>query len=440
MSVASVSLSRVAGPMRRALASDFLRHGALVFGASMAANVLNYLFNFAISRRVGVEGFATLSSLVSGLLIIAIPGAILNLVIVKYAADYHSTGDSPRLWRLSQVLLKATSAIAVAMFCIGWLLRGPFTNFLHVANDSTITLTLAIMAVTFVTPSVRGILQGEQDFVRYSISTTAEVLLKAVLGVGMVYAGFGVLGAMEGWFCGSAFALAYTIWAVRKHRVPGTQHIRLSLDLRHAAKTTASIACATATMMLLSFLDVILVKHYYDAHQAGLYAAVNLTGKAVLFLVGFVPLVLLPKAVAAARQGRSPVPLLIQAAAVSGIMSAAALSIVGFMPVRVVGILAGHAFLSAAPYVLQYDFAMALLAGLSLVVNYKIALHRFDFLAPLAVILIGEIGAIALVHRSLWDVVHILIACNAVAILACSYRIGAKPQTMGPLETVVAPL
>ncbi len=93
--------ARVARPITKAIRSDFIRHSALVFGASMAGNICNYLFNFALSRRLGVEGFATLSSLVSFLMIISIPVSVLSLIIVKYTAAYHATGDAQRVRRLS---------------------------------------------------------------------------------------------------------------------------------------------------------------------------------------------------------------------------------------------------------------------------------------------------------------------------------------------------
>ncbi|MGH7756347.1 MAG: hypothetical protein ACREM8_08700, partial [Vulcanimicrobiaceae bacterium] len=43
---------------REFLRSEFVRHGSVVFAASTATNIFNYLFSFAISRHVGVVGFA----------------------------------------------------------------------------------------------------------------------------------------------------------------------------------------------------------------------------------------------------------------------------------------------------------------------------------------------------------------------------------------------
>jgi O-antigen/teichoic acid export membrane protein len=411
---------RFSRPLRQALQSDFLRHSALVFGASMAVNVLNYAFNFVLSRNLGVEGFAALSSLVSFVMIFSIPASILTLVIVKYSATFHAAGDQPRIRRLSYVLLKGTSVVAVCAFVLAILLRSEIAAFLRIPNDAAIPLCIGILAFTFITPSVRAILQGEQDFVRYSISSVLEVFLKVFIAIAFVYAGFGVPGALWGWLIGTFCALAYTVWAVlRKHGSPANPHLRLQLDLRRLMRTTAGIGLASGFLIVMSFMDVLLVKHYFDAHQAGLYAAVNLTGKVVLFLAGFVPAVLLPKAVAKSERGENSTPLLLQAVALTVLMSGAALMLFGALPQYAVRILAGRDFIAASPYVLQYDGAMCLLAIVTLLVNFKIGVHRFKFLYGLGVVLMCEISAIVLFHRTLWDVIHVLLIGNAIAVFAC---------------------
>lgn len=424
MTVSALDLrARVARPIRKAIGSDFVRHSALVFGATMAVNICNYLFNFALSRRLGIEGFATLSALVSFLMILSIPMTILSLMIVKYSGAYNAGGDTQRIRRLSQVLLKWTSVGGVGLFAVGALLRNEIAEFLHIQDDAAILLCLAVLAVGVVTPSVRSVLQGEQDFKRFCASMLLEVLIKVPLAVALVYAGFGVAGAMTGWIAGTACALVYTVWAVlRKHGPQTRTDVPLGIDWSELLRTTAGVGLATGFLTFISFMDVLLVKHYFDAHEAGLYAAVNLTGKVVLFVVAFVPAVVLPKAVAKKASGDNPIPLLLQALAVTVLISGAVLSLFGSFPDEVLRALVGRDFLSAAPLVLQYDGAICLLAILTLVVNFRIGVHRFEFLYPLGAVLIGEVMAISLFHRSLFDVVHILLAGNAIAAGACCYR------------------
>lgn len=419
MATAIDSVYRITRPVHRALQNDFLRHGALVFGASMTTNVLNYLFNFAIAHRLGVEGFAELSSLVSGVMILSIPSTILTLIVVKYAATFHAAGDGARIRRLSDVVLKWCGVAAAAVVTLGVAFHAAIADFLKVPSDGAIPLAILVIALGFVTPTLRGVLQGEQDFVRYSLSLVLESFLKVSFAIALVYAGLHVQGALLGWVIATTFAICYTVWAVlRKHGSQPTK-VRLNLDLRRLAMTTVGVALATGFLTTMSFIDVLLVKHFFDAKEAGLYAAVNLSGKIVLFLVSFVPAIVLPKAVAKVERGESALHLLVKAGLLTVLLSGGTLAFFGMLPSLILRVVAGHAFVSASPYVFQYDAAMALLALLTLIVNYKIGIHRFEFLYGLGAVVLMEIGAISLWHSSIWDVVHVLLIGNAAAVLTC---------------------
>ncbi len=330
-------------------------------------------------------------------------------------------------------MLRWTGFGGAVLFAIGALLRGQIAAFLRIDDQAAILLCLAIIAISVVTPSVRSVLQGEQDFARFSTSSILEVFVKLVCAVALVYAGFGVNGAMAGWIVGTCCALTYTIWAVlRKHGAQPRGAVSLGLDLGRLVRTTAGVGLATGFLTFISFMDVLLVKHFFDAHQAGLYAAVNLTGKVVLFVAGFVPMVVLPKAAARKSSGESAVPLLLQALTMTVLISGAVLVLFGSYPSMVLRVLAGRAFISGAPLVLQYDAAMCMLAIVTLLVNYRIGIHRFEFLYALGAVLVCEVGAIALFHRSLWDVVHVLLAGNAVAIITCAFGVFGREERPAP--------
>ena len=49
---------------------------------------MNYLFNFAVSRRLGVENYAPLALLGGGLMILSLTATVVNLIVVKYAAKF----------------------------------------------------------------------------------------------------------------------------------------------------------------------------------------------------------------------------------------------------------------------------------------------------------------------------------------------------------------
>ena len=410
--------------LRGLVASDFVRHGLLVFTASMLVNVLGYAFHAAISRHIGVEQYGVLSALNAAIMISTVVGVMVTTVVVKYAAEFRALDDRARLAALARKLSIYGSLAAACVMLVGVSIAAPVGAYLHIANVTAVALTMTVIGFSVVTPGLRAVFQGTEDFTRYAISVVIESTVKAIFGIGLVYAGYGVIGAFGGWAFGSFIAFVYTIVALgRRFRlVAGAS---LYIDFRRLAATTANVAVATLMLTSISYADVIVVKHFADPTEAGLYGAISLSGKILLFLVGFVPTVLLPKATRKALGGASPVGVFLQALGLSIVMSGAGLVVYYFYPALVVTKLAGAAFAPAAPYLFGYGFAMVLLAGLNVVVMYKIGIHRFDFVAPLALCAVGEIVGISLHHNSLWDVISVVIAGNGLALVTAAYRVTA---------------
>jgi O-antigen/teichoic acid export membrane protein len=147
-----------------------------------------------------------------------------------------------------------------------------------------------------------------------------------------------------------------------------------------------------------------------------------------------VPTVLLPKASRRALAGESPSGILAAAMALVLLFSGIGLAGYYVFPGFVITTLAGASFAPAAPYVFSYGIAMVLLAALSTVATYKIGIHRYDFVWPLGICTILELGGIAFYHASLSQIVGVLIAGNAAALLTSVYRINAPLRTVGAAQ------
>jgi O-antigen/teichoic acid export membrane protein len=233
----------------------------------------------------------------------------------------------------------------------------------------------------------------------------------------------GVSGALLGQALAMAIALGYTWYALHRHM--GHTRGPLHVDVRRLLQTTAGIGGAMLGLCMLGSLDLLLVKHYFTPYDAGLYSAVSLVGKVLLFAIGFVPTVVLPKATARAARGESPVNVLVQAGLAIAVLCACGLALLQLAPTFVVRVMSGAAFLAAAPYVFPYGVAMAMLGAVTVVVNYKIGLHRFDFLAPLLAVAVCEVVAIALFHATLTDVVRVVLVGHTLALGTSLYRVTA---------------
>ena len=114
-----------------------------------------------------------------------------------------------------------------------------------------------------------------------------------------------------------------------------------------------------------------------------------------------------------------------QALVAIAVLAGGGLAFYALFPRLVVTTLAGEAFAPAASFVFSYGIATTLLATLNTVALYKLAVHRFDFIAPLAVVALGELIAIVVRHDTPQQVIAVLIAGNAIGLVASLYRIDA---------------
>ena len=425
----------VVARLRGFVRSDFARHSLIVFAATMLVNALGYAFHFAISRHIGVVQYGVLSALNAGFMISFTFSTILSTVVVKYAAEYHVQVDAAlKLNAFVRRLAIFSATVSAAVVLAGLLSVRFIASFLHVGDLRAVGLVVLIVGLSFAGGPLRAVFQGIEDFSTFAWLTSLESVVKAFAGIALVYLGYGVTGAFAGWTLGSVLSLAMTAFVLLgRYHGRGTQ--ALQLDVRRLAHTMASVSAATVLLAVIGYADVLLVKHYADPTTAGLYGALSLSGKILLFFVWFVPIIVLPKASRLALAGRSPLPVFVQALSVTAAISVAGLLAYGFFPGAIVTTLAGASFASAAPYVFPYGIAMVLLAALNVVVMYKIGIHRFDFVVPLAVVAAGEVAAISLHHRTLASVIAVLIVGNAVALAASLFRvnvfvrIGAVAQT-----------
>lgn len=182
--------------------------------------------------------------------------------------------------------------------------------------------------------------------------------------------------------------------------------------------------------------DVVLVKHFFDPHAAGLYAAASLGGKILLYLVGFISTVLLPQAADRHARGAQTREVLAASLVMFAVVALFGLAVFHYFGIDVLHALVGRAFDAAAPLLVAYGSAMVLLALTNALTYYGIATHRLAFTAPLLICTFGTLGAIGVFHPSLGTVVEIMVVGNAVAALAVAVSLALQRNTSGRRSTV----
>jgi O-antigen/teichoic acid export membrane protein len=423
--------------LRRAAASEVGRHGLLVFGGVLAANVFSYLFYMLIGRRAGILVYGEVTSLISAVLVLGAPANVLQLIAARVSADLHASGDTVGLRRLAAAIARWTATAGVVSVAAVWLFQDPIARFFNLDTSLPAVWAAVGLPLYWLAYAQRGVLQGVHRFGDLSASLALEAVTKVVLGVWLVGT-FGASGALAGFAVGLGVGALYNF--VRFRMAFGSGGTSLPYDRSTLVRVVRGVGLGQLTLTVLTFYDVQLVKHAFDPRSAGLYAAAALVGRVILAATAFIPTIILPKAAARVHAGRSPLPLLFAGVGLAATCIAVALAAGVAAPRLVVTAVAGGAFADAGYIVPTYAFAFGALSLATVVASYNFALHRYDFVAPMCAVAIAEMLTLALWHPSLAAVVGVLAVGHACVFAATLYRVtSAAPRfTADPAVDVLA--
>lgn len=413
--------------------SAMLKQSLLVFCASMVLNICGFIAHAVASRQLGVTVYGGLYALINAALIAALPAAFVAPVVAQLGAEFRALHDDGHLRGLTDSVAAGFAKLAVVYLIIAALGAAPFARFLHVPAWSVPFVGL-LAGVTLFVAALRAIAQGTQDFLGYAVSNSVEGIAK-VCGIGLLIAvGLRLGGGIVGFLFGPLCALIYLGLRLRRRYASAQAH-RVRYDWRRILNAGAGAAASTIALTLMGSADVVLVKHFFDAHSAGLYAAASLGGKMLLYLVGFVPTVLLPQAADRHARGAQTREVLIASLLMFSLVALCGLSIFRFFGTEVLHALVGHAFDAASPLLVTYGLAMVMLALTNALTYYGIATHRLAFTVPLFICTFGTLGAVATIHPSLATVVEIMVVGNFAAAIAVAIALILQRNTAGRRST-----
>ncbi|MGB6985179.1 MAG: hypothetical protein WBD74_04285 [Candidatus Aquilonibacter sp.] len=397
---------------------------ALVFGATLVLSIGGFLFHAIASRRLGVDDYGSLYALISLYTIVGLPVSVFAPVVTKYSAEFGALHDDAHLRGLIGFIMRVFVIVGAIYIIACFGLAMPLAGFFHLASWQ-VPIVGVMAAAGILSATMRSIGQGIHEYAAYAWSLMGEGVVKVAALAFFVVVGLTTFRASAAFLCGivaGAALIAMPLIGRYRRIEPAAVH----LDWNRIFATTAGATALTLTTAAMGFGDVLIVKHYFLANQAGLYSVASLCGKILLYFVGFIPAILIPQATH--RHARGEQTRKILWAAVAFIFVVAALGVISFKVggVFVLHVLAGNAFDAALPLLPTYAVAMGALAMTNSLGSYGISTHRLGFVAPLMLATVGTLLVIALVHPTLAAVASELAVGNIVMVLSVVAALGIQ--------------
>jgi O-antigen/teichoic acid export membrane protein len=398
--------------------------GSLVMLVSMLlVNGFNFAYNMVMARVLGPSAFGHINAAVTILLLASCISLAFQLVCAKFVARNVTAGGKAAV--IHSLLGKswiASLALAVLLFAG----QKPFAAYLNLPSPWILGV-LALGIAAYAPLGVkRGAMQGVCSFHRLGGNFVAEALTRFVVGVGLVIAGYGVLGAVGA--ISAAVIVAYFV-----PRLPG------ELRVHPEAGEPASFAEALQAIIffigqvVINNIDILLVKHFFPAEPAGVYAAIAQVGRLLYFVCWFgIVNAMFPVAAASREEQRKSDALGLPMLMVFGISAAFVLGAALF-PRFIMGLLFGSKFGDTGSLLALYTLATGLYSLAVVVIAYEMS-RRIANTGWLQLVVSGAlILVIGVFHQSLLQVIMVRIVLMVVMLVLVCFPF-LRRQTEAPLE------
>jgi glycosyltransferase involved in cell wall biosynthesis/O-antigen/teichoic acid export membrane protein len=407
-------LDRARAPRLRSALRSLGRRPAGVAAATLTGNVLSLALTMVLARALGAGGYGALAALTSAFLILAVPGAAVQLAAAREAAAGRLSRVPPR-WEALALALAAVAAATAA------LLREPLAALAGVDEPWAAAIVPPALFLWLALSLRRGVLQGLGEHRAVAGSLLLEGGMRLAAATALVLAGAGVAGALLGVTVGMLAAIAALGVAGRG----ATGEAAASPRLRGSVVGVAALIL----LALVQHVDVIVAQHRLEAAEASAYAAAAVVAKVVAWAAVGLALALLPELSRHARRGPEDARRLARTLALVaavGVPFTLLCAVAGEPLLRVVF---GPELDGASDALPWLAAAMTLFACASVAVQHSLALGRRTLLPIVAVVALAEPLLLRSIGRAADDLAVALVLVQlGLAVVAVLFAARAAPR------------
>ncbi|MEI6499062.1 MAG: oligosaccharide flippase family protein [bacterium] len=410
-----------------------LSSSIIIFAGTTVGSIFSYLFNMLMGRQLGPTLYGELTALMSFLAIASVAGGAILTIVMRYAGETYAVRHYQALKKLFLVFSKYVLTFALILFAISLAFLHPITNFLSIDNVLPVIIGLTSIVFSFIILVNKGILQGTQQFVALSAIGLIEMVLRLCIGLLLVRLGYQLTGAVGGIVLATMIAYFLSFWPLKRLfgvKTDDQSHEDFVFDKKEIIKYSLPATLTTLILSVALNADVIIVKHFFPADAAGMYAAISTIAKIILYITAPVISVMFPMISESKAKGESHYKLFFFSLALTFIGGLLVLAIYFIAPAFVIKTLYGSAYISFASYLPEVGAMFLFYTLINLICNYYLAIRKFTFIYYCSIILIIQIVVTFLFHDSLLDVIKIFLGGQATLffVLLATYLFERKDR------------
>lgn len=395
---------RERGAVSRVLSGSIV----MLVGSVLVASI-NFGFNVSMARLLGPALFAQVAAVVTLLMLASAVSLSFQMVCAKFVARNQSMFGKLAVFR---GLRKRAWIVGIAIAVGLTLAQKPVATYLRMPNSWV--LAVFALGMAFYTPLgvKRGNMQGLCEFGALSRNYIFEAGSKLACAILLVELGYSVMGAVGAI---SASILAAVLIPSPKAQPDAGSTAVIPASFREGIQAIVFFV----GQVVINNIDIILVKHFFAAEQAGLYAAVALVGRVLYFAAWSIVSAMFPIS-AAAKDDENKVHVLVVPFLIVLLMSITFVVVLALFPGFIIHLVVGEGFHYAAPFLSLYAAATGLYALSVVLMTYEMS-RKIANTGWVQLIFSGAlILLIYMLHSSLRQVIVVQIVLMVLMLLVVS--------------------
>ncbi|WP_054852578.1 oligosaccharide flippase family protein [Olleya sp. ITB9] len=383
----------------------------------LAVNGGNYLYNLILGRVLGPAQFADAAVLITFLLVLSFVAMTFQLVTAKFSVIF----ENETFANFVAKIYKHATIVGLGFGALIIIFAKQLQIVFNTSSSSMFTIFGIGIPLYFLMSVNRGVFQGKKEFKFLSITYQAEMLSRLVITLGLIF----LFNMQSSVVIAIGILISFGFGLIPfKFKNIKFKNI-LAIDATQS-KQVRSFFIITAfyelTQIIINNSDILLVKHYFDSYDAGLYASLALIGRIVYFIAWMFVMLLLPTVVQLKKEGKATAPILFKY--VGYIAGIATVIVIGcaLFPKTAITILFGDSYLAMAPLLWKYALATGLFAISNIFAYYYLSLDRYIPVVISGVFGMLQMGLVIFFHDSLEQVVHMqIIAMSLLLVIQISF-------------------
>lgn len=394
----------------------FAGSAVMIFGSNLA-NFFAYLYHFVVGRLLSEAAYGEVGAILSVLGLLSITMSFLGLVIVKFVASAKEKEVIGVYNWFSHFVTKAGIVLSILIFLASPLIA----NFLHIQLIKIVFIS-PIFLFSLYNFLYKSFLQGLLQFDKVVVSTNVELIIRLGIGVLLIIVGMAVLGAVVGIFAGTVINYFLLRFYLRGHR-SGKIEVNFSKHKEVFVYALPIFVSAFFSYAIIS-MDVILVKHFFEAETAGLYTVLSTLGKIAYFASAPVSVVMFPIISKRISQKESYKPVFRLSMLMTLGIVVSVLVVYLLAPNIAIGVLYGAGrYLAGYKLLFWFGVFISLYTLSSQIISYYLSLEITNVVVVIPLAFFAQVIGIYLFHDTLFNVILVSIVVNVAMLTILLFRL-----------------